>query len=181
MAKSSKQLDREIAAAVASGGVSDELLSVVRRAAGSVGGSGRIGDRKVFISSLYDAVSGSIGMDLPSFKRWLLDQHRSRRLVLTRADFVSAMDSKKVARSETRTDGAMFHFVIDDSLGRDVRPDSVAEWRSDSVSDSRVASARVRFDRLIALNSKSSRDWSDVAADLRSEAAGSPLAGFGPS
>jgi hypothetical protein len=38
--------------------------------------------------------------------------HRQRELELARADLVAAMDPTLVAASETRTDGATFHFIV---------------------------------------------------------------------
>lgn len=68
------------------------------------------------------------GATIEDFKAWLL---RSRRLtrdgsekcaplvVLVRADLVAAMDHAVVMASETVTDGATFHFVLDPAVAYD--------------------------------------------------------------
>jgi hypothetical protein len=73
------------------------------------------GDRKVFISAVWDALRATpawAALELDELKARLVAAHRSRELVLARADLVAAMDPALVAASETRTDGATFHFVI---------------------------------------------------------------------
>lgn len=80
-------------------------------------GAGRFGDRKVFISALYDRVGSALGMSLAEFKAWLIRQHFSRRLVLARADLVAAMDPELVSRSEIDHQGqATYHFVVDPNV-----------------------------------------------------------------
>ena len=114
-----------------------KVTNLVHLALAAVRGSGRFGDRKVFIASLWttmlriEADTGCTlteGATLQHFKAWLL---RSRLLthdgteegaplvVLCRADLVAAMDHSVVAASETVADGAMFHFVIDPAVGVD--------------------------------------------------------------
>jgi hypothetical protein len=65
------------------------------------------------------------GATLEHFKAWLLRGLRLTRdgtergaplVVLARADLVAAMDPTMVAASETVTDGAMFHFVLDPAV-----------------------------------------------------------------
>jgi len=65
------------------------------------------------------------GASLEHFKAWLLRSLRITRdgtergaslIVLARADFVAAMDPRMVAASETVTDGATFHFVLDPAV-----------------------------------------------------------------
>jgi hypothetical protein len=76
---------------------------------------GVFGDRKVFISAVWDALRATpawAALELDELKARLVAAHRSRELVLARADLVAAMDPALVAASETRTDGATFHFVI---------------------------------------------------------------------
>jgi hypothetical protein len=76
---------------------------------------GLFGDRKVFISSVWSALRQHTmwsALALDDFKRQLVAAHRNQQLVLARADFVSAMDPALVAASETRTDGATFHFIV---------------------------------------------------------------------
>jgi hypothetical protein len=74
---------------------------------------GRFGYDKVFIAAIWDKIGSSLGMSLPEFKRWLIEQNRRRVLSLARADLVGAMDPQMVARSEIQDRGATFHFVID--------------------------------------------------------------------
>jgi hypothetical protein len=74
-----------------------------------------VGDRKVFISALWDAVRAKplwTSLQLDDFKAQLVAAHRNQQLILARADFVAAMDPALVAMSETRAEGAMFHFVV---------------------------------------------------------------------
>ena len=111
-----------------------EIATLVHRALAAVQGAGRLGDRKVFIASLWatmlhiDAQTcGTLpyGATLEHFKAWLLRGLRLTRdgtergaplVVLARADFVAAMDPTMVAASETVTDGATFHFVLDPAV-----------------------------------------------------------------
>jgi hypothetical protein len=102
-----RQLDADIRQAL------QDPLSVVVAALPTVHGDGRFGDRKVFIAALHDRVGREIRMSLVEFKRWLIDQHRQRNLVLARADLVAAMPYDMVRRSEAVADGATFHFVVD--------------------------------------------------------------------
>jgi hypothetical protein len=87
----------------------------VRAGLSRVPPSGRYGNEKVFISSLWDAISrdAPAEMDLPRFKRWLLDANAKQAVVLARADLVGAMDPAQVAASEIVDRGASFHFVLD--------------------------------------------------------------------
>jgi hypothetical protein len=76
---------------------------------------GVFGDRKVFISSVWGALRATApwsALELDDFKAQLVAAHRKQQLVLARADLVAAMDPALVAASETRTDGATFHFVV---------------------------------------------------------------------
>lgn len=67
------------------------------------------------------------GGELAQFKRWLVraqrltrsERERTALVVLARADLVAAMQASLVADSETITDGASYHFVLD--------PDSAPE------------------------------------------------------
>jgi hypothetical protein len=113
--KSKRQLDAEIAAVVASrpSQPASSPLLVVRDALKRVKGPGRFGDRKVFVSALWQRVGRQLGMPLDEFKRWLASQHRAGALQLARADLVAAMDPHLVASSEIRDRGAEFHFVVD--------------------------------------------------------------------
>jgi hypothetical protein len=115
-----------------------EVAELVHRALGAVQHAGRFGDRKVFISALWvmmlhlDAVAGghvTQGCTIEHFKAWLVGALRVTRdgredsgplVVLARADLVAAMDPSLVAASETVTDGATYHFVLDPAVARDV-------------------------------------------------------------
>lgn len=113
-----------------------ELANLVHCALAFVQDGGRFGDRKVFIASLWIVMlcieaeaEGTLteGATLQHFKAWLLrsrlltrdgTMEGERLVVLCRADLVAAMDPALVAASETLTDGATFHFVIDPAVGR---------------------------------------------------------------
>lgn len=85
------------------------------RAAAQHASEGVFGDRKVFIASVWNAIRASppwSAIPLDDFKARLVAAHRNQELVLARADLVAAMDPALVASSETRTDGATFHFVV---------------------------------------------------------------------
>ncbi|WP_226993990.1 hypothetical protein [Myxococcus hansupus] len=73
--------------------------------------TGRFGLNKVFISHVWKALQPEWS-DREAFDTALLEANRTRRLSLTRADLVSAMDPKDVAESEVRSFGASFHFVV---------------------------------------------------------------------
>ncbi len=88
-------------------------LATVRDAIGKIGPRGRYGRDQVFISSLWRRVGGKLGMKLPEFKRWLIEQNRAERLALVRADLVDLMSPKQVEESEINDLGAQFHFVLD--------------------------------------------------------------------
>jgi hypothetical protein len=109
-----KELDAEIDRALR------DPLPIVLAALRDIQDAGRFGDRKVFIAALWAAVGRQIGMSLPEFKRWLLEQHRQQHLDLARADLVAAMPQDLVQRSEMQTEGprsgATYHFVIDPSI-----------------------------------------------------------------
>ncbi|MEO7735441.1 MAG: hypothetical protein ABIY55_31095 [Kofleriaceae bacterium] len=90
------------------------LVEDVRRVAQEAR-DGVFGDRKVFISTIWDtlhALPRWLALDRDHFKSKLVEAHRRRELVLARADLVAAMDPELVAASETRADGATFHFVV---------------------------------------------------------------------
>jgi hypothetical protein len=90
------------------------LIDAVRSAARDAR-DGVFGDRKVFISSVWHALRATppwSQLDLDDFKARLVSAHRQRELELARADLVAAMDPTLVAASETRTDGATFHFIV---------------------------------------------------------------------
>lgn len=106
--------------------VSDtDFARIVNEIASDAGPDDRFGDRKVFISKIWDVASVDpdiASMGLSEFKRRLVAAHQGRRLVLSRADLVSAMDPELVRKSETQADGATFHFVQDQRFKEAVRP-----------------------------------------------------------
>lgn len=76
---------------------------------------GVFGDRKVFISRVWDALRATPAwaqLALDEFKARLVSAHHHRELELARADFVAAMDPALIAASETATDGTTFHFIV---------------------------------------------------------------------
>jgi hypothetical protein len=79
-----------------------------------MGSDGRF-HSKVFIGAIWDAAGDQLGMSLPEFKRWLVEQNRRGTLVLARGDLIGAMDRQLLARSEIQDRGATFHFVMDPS------------------------------------------------------------------
>jgi hypothetical protein len=111
-----------------------EIADLVHRALAAIQGAGRLGDRKVFIASLWAMMlhieaqtRGTLpySATLEHFKAWLLRGLRLTRdgtekgaplVVLARADFVAAMDPTMVAASENVTDGATFHLVLDPAM-----------------------------------------------------------------
>lgn len=102
------------AVAIEPAGVAPALIAAARAAAQDAS-DGVFGDRKVFISSVWDALrqrAAWSALALDDFKQQLVAAHRNQQLVLARADLVSAMDPALVEASETRTDGATFHFIV---------------------------------------------------------------------
>lgn len=76
---------------------------------------GTFGERKVFISSIWDAIRREAqwaSLSLADFKSGLVAAQRAGEIELARADLVAAMDPQLVAASETRGGGASFHFVV---------------------------------------------------------------------
>jgi hypothetical protein len=76
---------------------------------------GWFGDRKVFVSAVWDELRkrppwAAIALD--DFKARLVAAHRAGELTLARADLVAAMDPALVAASEIAADGASFHFIV---------------------------------------------------------------------
>jgi hypothetical protein len=105
------------AARVPAGAAPEPAPSLIAAAIGAAKAAteGVFGDRKVFISSVWDALrqrAAWAALALDDFKQQLVAAHRDQQLVLARADLVSAMDPALVAASETRTDGATFHFIV---------------------------------------------------------------------
>jgi len=85
------------------------------QAAANAAREGVFGERKVFISSVWEALRAMpawASLELEELKARLVAAHRGGELVLARADLVAAMDPALVAASETRTDGATFHFIV---------------------------------------------------------------------
>jgi hypothetical protein len=76
--------------------------------------SGWFGDNKVFVIHIWRALRGDPGfaaMGLDGFKQRLAEANNARRLDLSRADMVEAMDLEEVSLSEVIYLGARFHFV----------------------------------------------------------------------
>ncbi|MBA3538218.1 MAG: hypothetical protein H0T79_01195, partial [Deltaproteobacteria bacterium] len=87
----------------------DDVLAIARAAR-----EGVFGDRKVFISTVWDVLRHRpawSSITLEDFKARLVTAHRAKQLELARADLVAAMDPALVAASETTTEGASFHFI----------------------------------------------------------------------
>ena len=95
---------------------SERKVRLVTTAVKNVPASGRYGKVKVFISAIYDRVGKKIGMTMPQFKQWLIQNNQMRNIDLARADLIGAMDPKLVSESEINDKGATFHFVIDRSV-----------------------------------------------------------------
>jgi hypothetical protein len=84
-------------------------------AAAGAAREGRFGDRKVFVSAVWDQLRRDPPWDalaLDDFKARLVAAHRAGELTLARADLVAAMDPALVAASEIAADGASFHFLV---------------------------------------------------------------------
>lgn len=77
--------------------------------------SGVLGDRKVFISSVWDELRRHptwSALTLDEFKTRLVRAHRDGDVELARADLVGALDPRLVSASETTADGTSFHFIV---------------------------------------------------------------------
>ena len=100
---------RELAAATTNG-FAARVRDVARTTTAGV-----FGDRKVFISSVWDELRRSptySQLTLDDFKARLVRAHHDGDVVLARADLVAAMSPELVAASEIRADGASFHFIV---------------------------------------------------------------------
>ena len=89
------------------GGDVDRAASTVRE--------GRFGDRKVFVSAVWDALRSQprwADLALDEFKALLFAAHGAGEVMLARADLVAAMNPALVAASEISVSGASFHFVV---------------------------------------------------------------------
>ncbi len=73
----------------------------------------RFGDRKVFIHHVHHEMKrhGLFSGDLKDFKERVVRAHKNGHVEASRADLVSAMDHHSVSQSETKADGATFHFI----------------------------------------------------------------------
>lgn len=81
--------------------------------------SGRFGDRKVFISHVWEQLIRSSRfeqMGIDEFKQRLVDANREGSLALSRADLVEAMSPEDVAASRTEHLNGEFHFVRTDAV-----------------------------------------------------------------
>lgn len=99
-------------------GVLVDFAAAVLATAAKVPASGRFGERKVFVSAVWDALSEAArdGLSIDSFKRQLFVAHRLGLLVLARADLVAAMPAASVTASQIGYDGIQFHFVLDPTV-----------------------------------------------------------------
>lgn len=88
-------------------------LAVVMQAVHTAPASERFGAVKVFIYPLWERTKNKLGMDLPTFQKWLLEQNRKGALTLARADVPGAMNPQLVKLSMMSDRGATFHFVLD--------------------------------------------------------------------
>ena len=95
-----------------------DLAAAVLATAAKVPASGRFGDRKVFISAVWDALPEAVrdGLNLDSFKGQLFVAHRLGLLVLARADLIAAMPAASVTASQIGYDSVQFHFVLDPTV-----------------------------------------------------------------
>ena len=96
-----------------------EAFAQVVREAAARADSGRFGDRKVFVSALWRALSADdprfASRTIEEFKARLVEANARRHLTLARADYVAARDPVEVARSHIENLNSDFHFVVDDS------------------------------------------------------------------
>lgn len=95
-----------------------EFAERVNAIATEIGPEGRFGDRKVFISEVWEVASEDpriSRMGIDAFKQRLVDSRGA--IQLARADLVAAMDPVQVAHSETSHDRATYHFVVDPRFG----------------------------------------------------------------
>lgn len=79
--------------------------------------SGRLGTRKMLVSTLYDLVGARLGVTLEELEAWLLRQHFDGKITLARADLVSVTDPDLGRRSEVdhRRVSTAYRFVVDPS------------------------------------------------------------------
>lgn len=79
--------------------------------------TGRWGPEKVFVSHVWTRIAGEPEfrrMDLPGFKRRLVEANAADLLTLSRADLVQLMDPDDLRGSEITVLNAVFHFVTGD-------------------------------------------------------------------
>lgn len=93
--------------------ISDEHLSrLVREAANAAPVEHGIGDRKVFIHRVHEAIETHVpGVTLHELKERLKPMVHAGQVKVSRADFVGAMNIHDVRKSETLLGGATAHFV----------------------------------------------------------------------
>ncbi|WP_224370115.1 hypothetical protein [Hyalangium versicolor] len=91
----------------------DSLSAFAERvlAAARASPTGRFGENKVFISHVWKALQPEWG-NREAFDQQLLEANRTRRLSLSRADLVEAMNPADVSESEVSAYGASFHFIV---------------------------------------------------------------------
>jgi hypothetical protein len=96
------------------GAVDDGFIAQVNAAAAAVGADGRVGARKVFIASAwqaYSAAPGNAALGLAEFKERLVTAHRAGAVVLHRLDYVTGLDRALVEQSEATYLNATFHLL----------------------------------------------------------------------
>lgn len=91
-----------------------QLLELVRETVAATPRSRRYDvDDGVFVSEVYRQIGKRIGMSLPEFKHWLVEQNQAQRLQLVRLDLVDMVPKHVVEESEIRDHGASFHQIVD--------------------------------------------------------------------
>ena len=110
--KTRQQISREVDSMLDLGGRRPDPLTVTLQAVRRAPPGVRFGD-KVFIYPLWERVRARTGMELPDFKKWLLEQNRGGKLTLARFDLTGAVDGALLRHSEIQDRGASFHTVLD--------------------------------------------------------------------
>jgi hypothetical protein len=93
----------------------EQFLAHLHGTLPSVGPEGRFYDNKVFIDAAHQAfvrTPQGKGITLEAFKSRLVELNTARKINLSRADMVSAMDLDRVRRSETAHLNTTFHFIL---------------------------------------------------------------------
>lgn len=93
--------------------VAVDPVETVLKAVVAMPESGRYNESKVYISEVWDRVGKKIGMSLPEFKQWLLEQNRRGTIIIARIDMAMAGSLEKQERSKVEHYGATFHAILD--------------------------------------------------------------------